>query len=159
MGNRSVKEDVRHCKVCGNEWRAVRVTAQDAKQPPMIGRGFGKRQQDLAIQTMHEKKIRDHERWAICSICGSQNVVNIKASKAKPVRSRRPLPVPQPKLRPSKAVTPPVPPPAWPAPPPVSPPVWSADPFGRYEHRYWDGQAWTEHVSRAGIVTTDPPDA
>ena len=98
MGNRSVKEDVRHCRVCGNEWRAVRVTAQDAKQPPMIGRGLGKHQQDLAIQTMHEKKIRDHERWAICSICGSQNVVNINASKAKPVRSSRTLPVPQPKL-------------------------------------------------------------
>jgi hypothetical protein len=34
---------------------------------------------------------------------------------------------------------------------------WYADPSGRYELRYWDGAAWTEHVSRAGQQYTDPP--
>jgi hypothetical protein len=34
---------------------------------------------------------------------------------------------------------------------------WYADPSGRYELRYWDGNAWTEHVSRAGQQFTDPP--
>ncbi len=34
---------------------------------------------------------------------------------------------------------------------------WYADPAGRYELRYWDGSAWTEHVSRAGQQYTDPP--
>jgi hypothetical protein len=34
---------------------------------------------------------------------------------------------------------------------------WYADPSGRYELRYWDGAAWTEHVSRAGQQFTDPP--
>ncbi|MEM8620442.1 MAG: DUF2510 domain-containing protein [Actinomycetota bacterium] len=34
---------------------------------------------------------------------------------------------------------------------------WYADPSGRYELRYWDGSAWTEHVSRAGQQFTDPP--
>ena len=34
---------------------------------------------------------------------------------------------------------------------------WYADPSGRFELRYWDGQAWTEHVSRAGQQYTDPP--
>ncbi|MGK0479905.1 MAG: hypothetical protein ACJAQ9_002967 [Ilumatobacter sp.] len=34
---------------------------------------------------------------------------------------------------------------------------WYADPSGRYELRYWDGGAWTEHVSRAGQQFTDPP--
>lgn len=34
---------------------------------------------------------------------------------------------------------------------------WYADPSGRYELRYWDGTAWTEHVSRAGQQYTDPP--
>lgn len=34
---------------------------------------------------------------------------------------------------------------------------WYADPSGRYELRYWDGSAWTEHVSRAGQQYTDPP--
>lgn len=34
---------------------------------------------------------------------------------------------------------------------------WYADPSSRYELRYWDGLAWTEHVSRAGQQFTDPP--
>jgi hypothetical protein len=43
-----------------------------------------------------------------------------------------------------------------PAPAPRSPPAWHPDPTGRYDHRYWDGQAWTEHVARAGRSGTDP---
>ena len=42
-------------------------------------------------------------------------------------------------------------------PPPSVPAGWYADPAGRYELRYWDGSAWTEHVSRAGQQYTDPP--
>jgi hypothetical protein len=34
---------------------------------------------------------------------------------------------------------------------------WKADPFGRHEHRYWDGTAWTAHVSDAGVTGTDEP--
>jgi hypothetical protein len=34
---------------------------------------------------------------------------------------------------------------------------WYADPSSRYELRYWDGNQWTEHVSRAGQQYTDPP--
>lgn len=33
---------------------------------------------------------------------------------------------------------------------------WYADPTGRFDHRYWDGDSWTEHVSRNGEATTDP---
>ena len=40
---------------------------------------------------------------------------------------------------------------------PAVPAGWYADPSGRYELRYWDGSAWTEHVSRAGQQYTDPP--
>ena len=40
---------------------------------------------------------------------------------------------------------------------PSVPPGWYADPANRYELRYWDGSAWTEHVSRAGQQYTDPP--
>jgi hypothetical protein len=40
---------------------------------------------------------------------------------------------------------------------PQVPAGWYADPAGRYELRYWDGGAWTEHVSRAGQQFTDPP--
>jgi uncharacterized RDD family membrane protein YckC len=38
-----------------------------------------------------------------------------------------------------------------------NPARWAADPLGRHEYRYWDGAQWTEHVSDAGIVGTDPP--
>lgn len=40
---------------------------------------------------------------------------------------------------------------------PAVPAGWYADPAGRFELRYWDGVAWTEHVSRAGQQYTDPP--
>jgi hypothetical protein len=39
----------------------------------------------------------------------------------------------------------------------AAPAGWYADPSGRYELRYWDGNQWTEHVSRAGQQYTDPP--
>jgi hypothetical protein len=35
---------------------------------------------------------------------------------------------------------------------------WHADPMGRNEFRYWDGSAWTDHVSNNGVVGSDPPD-
>lgn len=48
------------------------------------------------------------------------------------------------------------------APGPAQPPIqatapagWIADPTGRHELRYWDGAAWTEHVSDAGVQGTD----
>lgn len=44
-----------------------------------------------------------------------------------------------------------------PAAAPAVPAGWYADPAGRFELRYWDGSAWTEHVSRAGQQYTDPP--
>jgi hypothetical protein len=34
---------------------------------------------------------------------------------------------------------------------------WYPDPLGRSEHRYWDGAAWTPHVSNAGVVGHDSP--
>jgi len=41
---------------------------------------------------------------------------------------------------------------------PVSPPAgWYPDPGRAGGQRYWDGSAWTEHVSRAGQQYTDPP--
>jgi hypothetical protein len=38
-------------------------------------------------------------------------------------------------------------------------PGWQTDPTGRHDHRYWDGSQWTEHVSDAGVATTDPYEA
>lgn len=38
-----------------------------------------------------------------------------------------------------------------------TPAGWHPDPTGRHQHRYWDGQEWTEHVADAGVSATDPP--
>ncbi|MCG2620498.1 DUF2510 domain-containing protein [Arthrobacter sp. I2-34] len=35
-------------------------------------------------------------------------------------------------------------------------PGWYTDPDGRYELRYWDGQAWTVHIFQRGIQTVEP---
>jgi hypothetical protein len=36
-------------------------------------------------------------------------------------------------------------------------PGWLVDPSGRHEKRYWSGSEWTEHVTDAGIPSSDPP--
>jgi uncharacterized protein YxjI len=38
----------------------------------------------------------------------------------------------------------------------TTPAHWYPDPNGRAELRYWDGAAWTEHVSTDGVQSTDP---
>lgn len=38
-----------------------------------------------------------------------------------------------------------------------TPAGWFPDPFGRHEHRWWDGIQWTEHVGSAGSQTVDAP--
>jgi uncharacterized protein YxjI len=34
---------------------------------------------------------------------------------------------------------------------------WYPDPWGRHEHRYYDGAGWTEHVADHGRQSVDPP--
>lgn len=34
---------------------------------------------------------------------------------------------------------------------------WYPDPTGHYEHRYWDGATWTDHVATRGVSAVDPP--
>jgi len=36
------------------------------------------------------------------------------------------------------------------------PPGWHPDPVARHEHRYWDGDRWTEHVVSGGNPAVDP---
>ncbi len=36
------------------------------------------------------------------------------------------------------------------------PPGWHPDPLGRFDHRWWDGEKWTDQVSRDGQATIDP---
>ncbi len=33
---------------------------------------------------------------------------------------------------------------------------WHPDPSGRHQHRWWDGQRWTDDVSTNGTTSTDP---
>ncbi len=40
----------------------------------------------------------------------------------------------------------------------ANPPAWHPDPTGRHEHRYWDGEQWTDHVADGGQSSTDPLD-
>src|SRR5438270_1247248 len=34
--------------------------------------------------------------------------------------------------------------------------AWHPDPAGKHDLRYWDGSAWTDHVSTGGQTSTDP---
>lgn len=36
-------------------------------------------------------------------------------------------------------------------------PDWYPDPFGRHEHRYWDGAQWTDHAASDGRQVSDWP--
>jgi len=72
------------------------------------------------------------------------------APEPAPAAQPQPTPAAQPEPTPVAAAV------AAPATPAV-PANWYADPSGRFELRYWDGNAWTEHVSRAGQQYTDPP--
>ena len=38
----------------------------------------------------------------------------------------------------------------------TTPPGWHPDPMGRHSMRYWDGSAWTDHVSTNGVQGVDP---
>lgn len=37
-----------------------------------------------------------------------------------------------------------------------APANWHPDPTGRHQLRYWDGTAWTDHVSDGGVPSVDP---
>lgn len=37
-----------------------------------------------------------------------------------------------------------------------TPQGWYPDPTGRFEHRFWDGARWTEHVGASGQQSVDP---
>jgi uncharacterized protein YxjI len=38
----------------------------------------------------------------------------------------------------------------------TTPANWYPDPTGRHQHRYWNGTAWSDHVSDNGVTGSDP---
>jgi hypothetical protein len=68
-----------------------------------------------------------------------------------------PTPVPEAAREPEPAAAAAASAPAAAASVPTTPAGWYPDPSGRFEMRYWDGDKWTEHVSRQGQTYTDPP--
>jgi hypothetical protein len=74
-----------------------------------------------------------------------------------PVVAAAPEPAPAPAAAPEPAFVPSPPPAPAPAAAPSIPAGWYPDPSGRFELRYWDGAAWSEHVARQGQMYTDPP--
>jgi len=59
-----------------------------------------------------------------------------------PVQPYSPTPTPTPATAPASA-------------PALSPPMWHPDPSGRFDYRWWDGQAWTTRVARNGTQLDD----
>jgi hypothetical protein len=127
-------EEHRRCKRCGHEWYAEKYTRIDSQQP-MLGIGITKRAQDLARQSVHEKRTRRMERYRHCPQCGSSKVKTLSKRQSKPA---------------ANSASPP------PASPLTVPSGWHPDPTGRYEWRWWDGTAWTANASRGGQTVTDP---
>ena len=37
----------------------------------------------------------------------------------------------------------------------TTPANWYPDPMNRHQLRYWDGNAWTDHVSNNGVQSVD----
>ncbi len=70
---------------------------------------------------------------------------------------RRPRTQPGAYQAPPPAAAPPAatPPPARPGALVTVGPQWALDPTGRFEYRFWNGTAWTEHVRGDGIEAID----
>jgi hypothetical protein len=82
----------------------------------------------------------------VSALASLLNIVVVRdiTARQEAVQARDPAPTERP--APRQYITPPT----------GDGPGWHADPGGAFDHRYWDGTAWTEHVSTAGVVSTAP---
>jgi hypothetical protein len=108
-----------------------------------------------ATEPVHTSPVAEPSGWAVAPEPSSPS-----PSSSSSTTSSSPSPTYEPTTTysPSPAATTYTPAPAAAAAATPSVPAgWYADPAGRFELRYWDGNTWTEHVSRAGQQYTDPP--
>jgi Protein of unknown function (DUF2510) len=123
-------EELRRCSLCGEQWIAEHYTRLDAQQP-IIGQGFTRRSQDLARQTVHERRLNKHDRWRYCPACGTRKVKTVaKGAAARKALARQAQ---------DQGAT------ASSAGAPAA--GWYRDPDGAPQLRYWDGTRWTESTA------------
>lgn len=103
------------------------------------------------VEEIDEESVED-----LAAQVGGEEAAAAAAATTPFLGSTEPTAEPEPVAETPAAEPEPVAEPA-PAAEPAVPAGWYADPSGRFELRYWDGAAWTEHVSRAGQQFTDPP--
>jgi hypothetical protein len=116
--------------------------------------------EDIAVTAVDEtpSPVAEPAGWATAP---EEQTTEIETAETEPVAEPVIEPVDEPVIEPvdepvAEPVVEPVDEPA-PVSEPAVPAGWYADPSRRFELRYWDGAAWTEHVSRAGQQFTDPP--
>jgi hypothetical protein len=110
-------------------------------------------EEEVLVEEVAAAAVAEPAGWAVApeetpaaaddSIAGLAAQVGAEETAPEPVVAEPVIPAPAPEPAPAAE--------------PAVPAGWYADPSGRFELRYWDGSAWTEHVSRAGQQFTDPP--
>ena len=124
----------------GEGWAVVSVVSTGGDITAFLSRAAaGAPAADTATDTAAPAAAAEPAGWAVAPE---------PAPAAQPQPEPTPAVQPQPQAAPAAAAA---------SATPAVPANWYADPSGRFELRYWDGSAWTEHVARAGQQYTDPP--
>ncbi len=109
---------------------------------------------------------RSHEGWEVVHIAYDgaawfhafiRHAGSVSVAPYPGMKSDTPAAGPLGDAKPSTITTPAAPMPQTSAATPSVPANWYPDPSKRYELRYWNGTAWTEHVATGGVQSIDQP--
>ena len=109
---------------------------------------------------------RSHEGWEVVHIAYDgaawfhafiRHAGSVSVAPYPGMKSDTPAAGPLGDTKPSTITTPAAPMPQTPVATPSVPANWYPDPSKRYELRYWNGTAWTEHVATGGVQSIDQP--
>jgi hypothetical protein len=111
---------------------------------------------------VEEPVVEEPVGWAAAPVVADAVAEPPTTAEEPPTVEATPAPEPEPVAAAAAVAAEPTPAPAPPSPPPAPaapsiPAGWYPDPSGRFELRYWDGNAWSEHTARQGQMYTDPP--